>query len=92
MLSSAVIVDTSACSRSIRSGKVQVLANCWWPLQKTMPVPTDAFAMDITVVNLRTELPPFYQKLGYEEVGTAPLHEGMNVTQPAHLIKMSKLL
>ena len=49
-------------------------------------------AMDITVVNLRTELPPFYRKLGYAEVGTAPLHEGMAVTQPAHLIKMSKPL
>jgi len=49
-------------------------------------------AMDNTVVNLRTELPPFYRKLGYEETGTAPLHEGMNVTQPAHLIRMSKPL
>lgn len=48
--------------------------------------------MDITVVNLRTELPPFYRKLGYQEVGTAPLHEGMKVTHPAHLIKMSKSL
>jgi GNAT superfamily N-acetyltransferase len=49
-------------------------------------------AMEITVVNLRTELPPFYRKLGYAEVGTAPLHEGMTVTQPAHLIIMSKPL
>ncbi len=49
-------------------------------------------AMDITVVNLRTELPLFYGKLGYQEVGTAPLHDGMRVTQPAHLIKMSKSL
>jgi GNAT superfamily N-acetyltransferase len=48
--------------------------------------------MDLTVVNLRTELPPFYGKLGYVESGTAPLHEHMNVTQPAHLIRMSKQL
>jgi len=48
--------------------------------------------MEITVVNLRTELPSFYRKLGYEETGTADLHEGMNVTQPAHLIRMSKPL
>ncbi len=49
-------------------------------------------AMEITVVNLRTELPPFYSRLGYAETGTAPLHEGMRVTQPAHLIRMSKPL
>lgn len=49
-------------------------------------------AMDITVVNLRTELPVFYGKLGYHEAGTGPLHESMKVTQPAHLIKMSKSL
>jgi len=29
--------------------------------------------MDLTVVNLRTELPPFYRKLGYVEDGTAPI-------------------
>lgn len=28
--------------------------------------------MDITVLSLRTELPPFYRKLGYEETGTKP--------------------
>ena len=50
--------------------------------------------MDLTVVNLRTELPPFYQKLGYRVVGTEPIREEMapRVTQPCHFIRMSKPL
>jgi len=50
--------------------------------------------MDLTVVNLRTELPPFYRKLGYAEVGTAPIRPEMvpRVTQPCHFIRMSKPL
>jgi len=50
--------------------------------------------MDLTVVNLRTELPPFYQKLGYSIVGTEPIREEMvsRVTQPCHFIRMSKPL
>lgn len=50
--------------------------------------------MDLNVVNLRTELPPFYRKLGYAEVGTAPIHEHMKsrVNQPCHFIRMSKPL
>ena len=30
--------------------------------------------MDIDVLNLRPELPPFYRKLGYVETGTAEFH------------------
>ncbi|MFY9746383.1 MAG: GNAT family N-acetyltransferase [Acidobacteriaceae bacterium] len=50
--------------------------------------------MDLTVVNLRTELPPFYRKLGYVEDGTAPIRPEMvpRVTQPCHFIKMTKPL
>jgi N-acetylglutamate synthase-like GNAT family acetyltransferase len=50
--------------------------------------------MDLTVVNLRTELPPYYEKLGYAVVGTAPIREAMipRVTQPCHFIRMSKPL
>ena len=50
--------------------------------------------MDISVVNLRTELPPLYRKLGYVETGTEPPHETMipKLTQPVHLITMSKTL
>jgi ribosomal protein S18 acetylase RimI-like enzyme len=50
--------------------------------------------MDISVVNLRTELPPLYRKLGYAETGTEPPHPTMipKLTQPVHLITMSKTL
>ncbi len=50
--------------------------------------------MDLTVVNLRTELPPFYRKLGYVENGTEPIRAHMVplVTQPCHFMKMTKPL
>jgi N-acetylglutamate synthase-like GNAT family acetyltransferase len=53
-----------------------------------------AHHMDITVVNLRTELPPFYRKLGYVENGTEPVRPEMvpRLLQPCHFIKMTKPL
>jgi len=49
--------------------------------------------MDITVVNLRTELPPIYEKLGYRTTGTAPFPaDQMPVTKPCHFICMTKEL
>lgn len=48
--------------------------------------------MDITVVNLRTELPPFYRKLGYAENGEMPFPPDVSVKLPIHLIKMTKRL
>lgn len=50
--------------------------------------------MDLWVVNLREELPPWYRKLGYVETGQAPwpedaLHE---LSRPAHFVIMSKHL
>ncbi len=49
-------------------------------------------AMDITVVNLRTELPPFYRSFGYEISGELPPPERMRSRIPCHLIRMSKAL
>jgi predicted N-acetyltransferase YhbS len=52
-----------------------------------------AHFMDITVVNLRTELPPIYEKLGYTIIGTEPFPATqMPITQPCHFICMSKEL
>jgi GNAT superfamily N-acetyltransferase len=50
--------------------------------------------MDLTVVNLRTELPPFYRKLGYSDDGAEPIRPDMlaRVTQPCHFLKMTKPL
>ena len=46
-------------------------------------------ALDIRVVNLRTELPPFYRKLGFVENGTEPLTDP-TLKKPAHFIRMTK--
>lgn len=47
--------------------------------------------IDISVVNLRTELPPFYEKLGFEVTGTAPLTTHV-LKRDAHFVLMSKRL
>lgn len=49
-------------------------------------------AMDLRIVNLREELPPFYRRLGYVETGTAPFPEGIRSKLPCHFVVMSKPL
>jgi GNAT superfamily N-acetyltransferase len=51
-----------------------------------------SIAADITVVSLRTELLPFYQRLGYVETGTAPFPDRRALTVDCHLLTMSKPL
>jgi predicted N-acetyltransferase YhbS len=52
-----------------------------------------AYFMDIRVVNLRTELPPIYEKLGYRITGTEEFPASqMPITRPCHFIQMSKEL
>ena len=46
----------------------------------------------ITVVNLRTELPSYYGRLGYRERGTLPYPDPHRATQPCHFIVMTKPL
>ena len=49
--------------------------------------------MDLTLVNLRTELPAYYERFGYVENGTLPFPSDQNQPKmPAHLIRMSKAL
>jgi len=48
--------------------------------------------MDLLIVNLRTELPPFYTKLGYYETGASPFPANVPTKLPCHFIKMSKSL
>jgi hypothetical protein len=48
--------------------------------------------VDISVVDLRTELPPFYRRLGYVETGTAPFPDPAKAKRPCHFILMSKPL
>ena len=49
-------------------------------------------AADITVVNLRTDLLPFYRKLGYVETGAEPFPDAEAITRECHLVTMSKSL
>jgi predicted N-acetyltransferase YhbS len=55
---------------------------------------TGARFMDIRVINLRAELPPIYEKLGYRISGTEPYPAERNhmLTQPVHFVRMSKEL
>jgi predicted N-acetyltransferase YhbS len=46
--------------------------------------------MDLRIVNLRAELPPFYRRLKYVETGTEPFAADAKPSQPCHFIKMSK--
>ena len=48
--------------------------------------------MELEVVNLRTELPPYYRKFGYEEHGTRPFPDTERSTLPCHFIVMRKSL
>jgi GNAT superfamily N-acetyltransferase len=52
-----------------------------------------AHFMELTIVNLRTELLAIYEKLGYKVTGTEPFPaEQMPVSQPCHFICMKKEL
>ena len=46
-------------------------------------------AIDIRIVNRRSELPPFYRSLGFVDAGTEPLEDPL-LTKPAHFIRMTK--
>lgn len=48
--------------------------------------------MDIYIVNLRTELPAFYERRGYVATGTTPFPEDVPTKLPCHFINMSKAL
>jgi|SRR5579871_2421694 len=49
-------------------------------------------AVDIRIVNLRTELSAIYRKFGYVETGTQSAEVIRNATRPIHFITMSKEL
>lgn len=51
-------------------------------------------AMDIAVLSLRPELPPYYRKLGYIETGTEEFHPSrpLKAGVECHCIRMSKAL
>lgn len=48
--------------------------------------------MDLQIVDLRAELPPFYRKLGYVDTGTAPFPAEVATKEKCYFIVMSKPL
>lgn len=49
--------------------------------------------MDLSIVDLRTELPPLYEKFGYRIVGSEPFPaDQMPVSRPCSFITMEKEL
>ena len=49
-------------------------------------------ALEIEVVNLREELPAFYQRLGFEATGERPFHTTEKLKRPAHMVLMERTL
>jgi GNAT superfamily N-acetyltransferase len=48
--------------------------------------------IDIDVVNVRTELPPFYAKFGYAPYGLGEFHSLAPLKRPVHVVKLTKPL
>src|SRR5262245_15918455 len=48
--------------------------------------------IEVEVVNVRAELPPFYRKLGYRESGQRPFPDADKTTIPCHFVLMRKPL
>jgi predicted N-acetyltransferase YhbS len=48
--------------------------------------------MDIYIVNIRTELEPFYRRRGYVQTGTLPFPPEVQTKEPCHFITMAKPL
>lgn len=48
--------------------------------------------IDIHIVNLREELPPFYRRFGYAETGTLPFSHTEHASRPCHFVVMTKRL
>ena len=48
--------------------------------------------MEILVVNLRTDLLPYYRRHGYLDAGTRPFPDAERTSQPCHFVVMRKPL
>lgn len=48
--------------------------------------------MDMHIVNVREELPPYYRRLGYADSGTLPFSDCDQASRPCFFIVMSKRL
>lgn len=51
-----------------------------------------AQGIDLRIVNVRKELPAYYERFGYIETGTAPFPPGVQTKIPCHFVILSKHL
>ena len=49
-------------------------------------------AVDLRIVSVRAELPPFYERLGYAATAIAPIPDTIPLKIPSHFIVLSKRL
>lgn len=49
-------------------------------------------SLDLDVVNLREELPAFYEAMGFAPVDTAPFPDTSKLRRDAYMVRMTKLL
>jgi predicted N-acetyltransferase YhbS len=49
-------------------------------------------AMDLQIVNVRTEMPAFYRRLGYAETGIQPFPSELITKMKCHFVTMAKTL
>ena len=52
----------------------------------------DCRYLELTVINLREELFPFYSAFGFTRASTLPFPAPEKITQPLHLVQMRKVL
>src|SRR6476659_6357536 len=81
--SSAAIAPTSGCWRWILIGRGRAFADQHARAR-------GCGGVDIRVVNLRDELPPFYRSLGYVETGRSEPVDDPGASKPYHFILMAK--
>ena len=86
-ISVAAAMTYDSISLAGTSLEVQLRALVWAALARLEPV-----ERELIELNLRHELPPFYQRLGYVETGTAPFPEEIKSKLPCHFLIMSKPL
>lgn len=48
--------------------------------------------LQLEVVDLRTELPPFYERFGFQAAETVPFNNPHKLRREAHLVRMRKFL
>ena len=88
---SMMTADRSACWRSIRHDSGAGLGRRLVDAAERHIRDAGGRSIDIRVVNLRHDLLPWYRRLGYVDVGTAPYVHRPTI-QPVHFVVMRKAL